>query len=112
VEFRDAEAVIFTAYPFDRNWIGHGTEISMEKLRDQLSDPLILRFAGDVDGEALGAAGIRFFPRIVHSGHMGILPSAIGNDPIIRLQAGGLKVGEALLSGETHYNNIKMVEMI
>ena len=29
-------------------------------------------------------------------GHMGILPSAIGPQPIIQLQCGGLKVGELL----------------
>ena len=29
---------------------------------------------------------------------MGILPSSIGFDPVIKLQAGGLKVGEELLS--------------
>jgi hypothetical protein len=27
---------------------------------------------------------------------MGILPSAVGPEPIVRLQAGGLKVGEVL----------------
>ena len=41
--------------------------------------------------------GLKIFSRHVHSGHMGILPSAIGYDPIIRLQSGGLKAGEALL---------------
>ena len=29
-------------------------------------------------------------------GHMAILPSAVGPEPIVRLQAGGLKVGEVL----------------
>jgi hypothetical protein len=28
---------------------------------------------------------------------MGILPSAVGPEPIVRLQVGGLKVGEVLL---------------
>ena len=32
-------------------------------------------------------------------GHMGVLPSAIGPEPIIRLQAGGLKVGQLLAAG-------------
>jgi hypothetical protein len=30
---------------------------------------------------------------------MAILPSAIGPEPVVRLQAGGLKVGELLASG-------------
>jgi len=29
-------------------------------------------------------------------GHMGILPSAVGPEPIVRLQVAGLKVGESL----------------
>ena len=32
-------------------------------------------------------------------GHMGILPSALGPEPIIRLQVGGLKVGQLLAQG-------------
>jgi hypothetical protein len=30
---------------------------------------------------------------------MGILPSAVGPEPIVRLQAGGLKVGQVLARG-------------
>jgi len=55
---------------------------------------------------------VRYFPRHVHSGHMGILPSAIGYDPIIRLQSGGLKAGEALLSGNYEYKKIKILDLI
>jgi hypothetical protein len=43
---------------------------------------------------------------------MGVLPSAIGYDPIIRLQAGGLKVGELLIKNETSFNGIPLVDMI
>jgi hypothetical protein len=32
-------------------------------------------------------------------GHMGILPSALGPEPIVRLQSGGLKVGQVLAGG-------------
>jgi len=35
-------------------------------------------------------------------GHMAVLPSAIGPEPIVRLQAGGLKVGEVLARGLTN----------
>jgi hypothetical protein len=111
-QFRDAEAVIFSAHPFEKNWIGVDTEISPEQIKNQLNNPLILRYAGDVDCEALDRNSIRYFPEHVPSGHMGILPSAIGNDPIIRLQAGGLKVGEALLTGETHYKDIQILEVL
>jgi hypothetical protein len=110
--YRNAEAVIFTAYPFDQNWIGEKTIINFEEIKSQLSDPFILRYAGDLDEVVLQNQGIRFFPRYVHSGHMGILPSAIGYDPIIRLQSGGLKCGECLLSGQQSYKNLKIMELV
>jgi hypothetical protein len=111
-KYKDAEAVIFTAYPFDQNWIGENTALSVRQIRAELSDPLILRYCGDVDPKALDNNGIRYFPATVHSGHMGILPSAVGYDPIIRLQAGGLKAGEALLSGKHQHNNIPVLELV
>ncbi|HXB30763.1 MAG TPA: hypothetical protein VNW49_13135 [Puia sp.] len=110
--YKNAEAIIFTAYPFDKNWIGENTAISLQQLQTQLSDPFIIRYAGDLDENVLQKKGLRFFPRHVHSGHMGILPSSIGYDPIIRLQSGGLKAGEALLSGNYEYKNIKIMELI
>ncbi|HVU83399.1 MAG TPA: hypothetical protein VHC50_01070 [Puia sp.] len=110
--YKDAEAVIFTAYPFDQNWIGEKTPIRIEQIRSSLTDPYILRYAGDLDETAVQKEGLRFFPQHVHSGHMGILPSAIGYDPIIRLQSGGLKAGEALLSGNHEYRNIKILDLV
>jgi hypothetical protein len=110
--YRDAEAVIFTAYPFDQDWIGEKTPIQMDQIKARLSDPLILRYCGDVNESLLENGGIRFFPKHVQSGHMGILPSAIGNDPIIRLQSGGLKAGELLLKNETKFEGLPLVEMI
>jgi hypothetical protein len=110
--YRNAEAVIFTAYPFDKDWIGEKTPVSVHQIRSQLSDPFILRYAGDLNEEFLQNKGLRFFPEHVHSGHMGILPSAIGYDPIIRLQSGGLKAAEALLSGQYDYKNIKIMEPV
>jgi hypothetical protein len=38
-------------------------------------------------------------PEAPPPGHMGVLPSAVGPEPIVRLQAGGLKVGEVLARG-------------
>lgn len=110
--YKNAEAVIFTAYPFDKDWIGENTPISVHQIQSQLSDPFILRYAGDLNEDFLYNKGLRFFPLHVHSGHMGILPSAIGYDPIIRLQSGGLKTGEALLSGHHSYKNIKIMELV
>jgi hypothetical protein len=111
-KYKDAEAIIFTAYPFDQNWIGENEPIKSLDIKNGFVDPFVLRYAGDVNCESLEKNGIRFFPEHVHSGHMGILPSAIGFDPIIRLQSGGLKVGEALLTGNHSLHNISLLEII
>ena len=111
-KFREAEAIIFTAYPFNKVWIGENAPIRIETLKSAFNHPYILRYAGDVDCYSLESAKVRYFPRDVKSGHMGILPSAVGYDPIIRLQAGGLKVGEALLSGNYRHNNDTLLQLV
>jgi hypothetical protein len=111
-KYKDAEAVIFTAYPFDQNWMGENTPLSVNQIKAELTDPFILRYCGDVDPKILDCKGIRYFPAHVHSGHMGVLPSAVGYDPIIRLQAGGLKAGEALMTGNYKHNNIPVMELV
>ncbi|MBL7738578.1 MAG: hypothetical protein JNK14_05115 [Chitinophagaceae bacterium] len=111
-KYKDAEAVIFTAYPFDQTWIGENTSISIKQIKAEFNDPYILRYCGDADPAAMDKEGIRYFPAVVHSGHMGVLPSAVGYDPIIRLQAGGLKAGEALLTGKHEHNNIPVLELV
>ncbi|WZP01118.1 hypothetical protein EP7_005495 (plasmid) [Isosphaeraceae bacterium EP7] len=56
------------------------------------------QFWGDLDRDALDAVGIAFWPRTAPArGHMGILPSGVGPEPIVRLQTGGLKVAEVLM---------------
>lgn len=61
---------------------------------------VLAQFWGDVDRTALASAGVPVCPdREPAAGHMGVLPSAIGPEPVIRLQAGGLKVGELLSGG-------------
>ncbi|PYR64397.1 MAG: hypothetical protein DMF91_00415 [Acidobacteria bacterium] len=55
------------------------------------------QFWGDVDRAALAEADVPVTPVNAPSvGHMGVLPSSIGPEPVVRLQAGGLKVGEVL----------------
>lgn len=111
-EYKDAEAVIFTAYPFTDNWMGDDTPISIEQIRSEFKDPFILRYCGDIDEAVMSKEGIKYFPAHVHSGHMGVLPSAVGFDPIIRLQAGGLKAAEALITGKYEHNNVSIVDII
>ncbi len=56
------------------------------------------QFWGDVDRRALEEAGVPIWPACPPApGHMGVLPSDVGPEPVVRLQCGGLKVGEVLL---------------
>jgi hypothetical protein len=43
---------------------------------------------------------------------MGVLPSAVGFDPVIRLQAGGLKAAEAMLTGMHTHGGVPVVELL
>lgn len=62
---------------------------------------VVAQYWGDLDRVAFAAAGAPLWPEQAPApGHMGILPSGVGPEPIVRLQAGGLKVGEVLLRGE------------
>jgi len=61
---------------------------------------VVAQFWGDIDRAALDDLHVPLWPeKAPAAGHMGILPSAIGPEPVIRLQAGGLKVGELLSAG-------------
>jgi len=58
---------------------------------------LVAQFWGDMDRAALEQWGVPFWPvESPPAGHQGILPSRIGPEPIVRLQAGGLKVGQVM----------------
>jgi hypothetical protein len=110
--YRSAEAVVFTAYPFDDVWVSDGGPVEASQLAAQLDHPLLLRYAGDVDLEALAAHGVRYHPEHVSPGHMGVLPSAVGLDPVLRLQAGGLKTAEAMLTGVHDHAGVPIVELL
>jgi hypothetical protein len=62
----------------------------------------LIQFWGDADRQGLAQADVPVWPPDSPGrGHMGVLPSAVGPEPVVRLQAGGLKVGELLASGLT-----------
>ncbi|WP_406695922.1 hypothetical protein V5E97_33495 [Singulisphaera sp. Ch08] len=59
---------------------------------------VVTQFWGDLNRDALDRVGVAYWPdRAPAAGHMGVLPSDIGPESIVRLQAGGLKVAEILL---------------
>ena len=76
------------------------TAIEANLLSQKAPGAVLIQYWGDVDRAALSAAGVPVWPQgEPRAGHMGVLPSAIGPEPIIRLQAGGLKVGQILARG-------------
>ena len=61
---------------------------------------LLAQFWGDVDRAAAGRHFARIWPPIAPGqGHMAILLSALGSEPIVRLQAGGLRAAELVRRG-------------
>jgi hypothetical protein len=111
--YEDADAVIFTAYPFDISWIGNNeSAIPARIIKEKFDHPLILRYAGDINTNDCHENKVPYYPKDVASGHMGVLPSDIGHEPIIRLQAGGLKCGELMLENQTHFKGVPLVEII
>ncbi|MFN6572164.1 hypothetical protein [Dendronalium sp. ChiSLP03b] len=58
---------------------------------------LVAQYWGDIERSAFVSHHIPVCPEIEPKpGHMGILPSAVGPEPIIRLQTGGLKAAEVI----------------
>jgi hypothetical protein len=67
------------------------------RVRHQWPETLVAQFWGDLDRDELRRLGLRYWPVTAPvSGHMAVLPSDIGPEPVVRLQAGGLKVGSVL----------------
>ncbi len=62
---------------------------------------IMVQLWGDADRAAIEATGVSVWPRQAPApGHMGVLLSAIGPEPIIRLQTGGLRAAEWVRRGK------------
>ena len=80
---------------------GHPTidASAAQLLARQWPDAIVVQFWGDIDRSALAASRLPYWPpEAPRPGHMAVLPSAVGPEPIVRLQAGGLKVAQILLT--------------
>jgi hypothetical protein len=88
----------------------------LQALRIARSAPgaVVVQYWGDLNRAALAAAGVPVWPvEPPLPGHMGILPAAIGPEPVVRLQAGGLKVGEVLRCGRcAHPGDLDFVQPV
>lgn len=88
------DAILVAMTPRPRPVIGSR---EAEVIANRFPGALVAQFWGDIDREALARRSVRFWP--VESpppGHQGIMLSSIGPEPVVRLQAGGLKVGEVM----------------
>ncbi|NWF61065.1 MAG: hypothetical protein HXY43_17830 [Fischerella sp.] len=57
----------------------------------------VAQYWGDIERSAFASQNIPVCPEVEPKpGHMGILPSGVGPEPIIRLQTGGLKAAEVV----------------
>jgi hypothetical protein len=76
------------------------TDADAVEIAQRWPGAVVAQYWGDVDRAALVAAGVPVAPeRTPAPGHMAVLPSAIGPEPVVRLQTGGLKVGQLLSTG-------------
>ncbi|KAF3884599.1 MULTISPECIES: hypothetical protein [Nostocales] len=74
---------------------------------------LVAQYWGDIDRSAFFSHNIPVCPEVEPKpGHMGILPSAVGPEPIIRLQAGGLKAAEVIWRQSSNDAEMKFVQLL
>jgi hypothetical protein len=94
---RPCDAVLLAMRPSDGVQFA---ETDARLLGELAEGAVLVQYWGDADRAALAKAGIPVWPpEAPRAGHMAVLPSAIGPEPVVRLQAGGLKVGELLADG-------------
>jgi hypothetical protein len=95
---RDLDCVFVAVRPGPRPAFGAS---DCARLAAEAPGATVAQYWGDVDRRSAQQYGLAVWPAVeAPPGHMGVLLSAIGPDPIVRLQAGGLKVGEVLLKSE------------
>jgi hypothetical protein len=91
------DAVLIATTPCKRPAL---TSQEITRISQHSPGAVVLQFFGTLDRDVIRETGLPIWPeREPQPGHMGILPSAIGPEPIVRLQTGGLKVAEVLCRG-------------
>lgn len=92
-----ADAIVVALRPRDEFVL---TAADALLIREEAPDAVVIQYWGDVDRAAISAERVHIWPdQAPGVGHMGVLPSAVGPEAIVRLQSGGLKVGEVLARG-------------
>lgn len=90
----DLDAVVVATKPTASSALSTG---DLHQIAARSPGALLAQYWGDISRDDCAQAGVPCVPvRDPGVGHMGVLPSAVGPEPIVRLQAGGLKVGSIL----------------
>jgi hypothetical protein len=88
------DAIVVALQPQSKSVIS-ATDAAM--IAKHWSGTLVAQYWGDIERTALISHNIPLCPELEpRLGHMGILPSAVGSEPIVRLQTGGLKAAEVI----------------
>lgn len=67
------------------------------RIKSAWNGAVVAQFWGDIRRDAFTEHSVPVWPlQPPAAGHMGILPSEVGPEPVVRLQSGGLKVGEVM----------------
>ena len=91
---REYDAILLASRPKSEFSIG---AVEARVIADNWPGAVLAQYWGDVDRQALEDVGVCVWPEETPApGHMGILPSDLGPEPVVTLQVGGLKVGELL----------------
>jgi hypothetical protein len=91
---RVPDAILLATTPTHRPVVG--TRES-EIIANRYPGARVAQFWGDMDRDALARCGVPFWPvEPPPRGHQGIMLSSVGPEPVVRLQSGGLKVGEVM----------------
>jgi hypothetical protein len=93
-DLADLDVILVAMRPQDQPVIGR---CEAELIAQSYPGAIVAQFWGDLDRSALACCNVPFWPlEAPLPGHQGILPSSIGPEAVIRLQTGGLKVGEVM----------------
>ena len=88
------DAIVIALLPRSKPVLDHA---NAKHIKKTWNGAAIVQFWGDIPRDSFVEYDVPMWPpQQPAPGHMGILPSEVGPEPVVRLQSGGLKVGELL----------------
>ncbi len=99
----NTDFIFFCDYDEDRVLLGNSGVIDLKKIIKQDNSVGIIHLFGKIDPFFLEGIEIPVYPNIAgQASIMSFTLAHLGMDPVLRLQAAGLKVGECLFKGTEH----------